>query len=258
MPVIDPHTIVMGVSGIVFDQRKIGSVGNIRHDAIGFLYKLTFASGKSYFGITTKKSVSNRVSDHRSATLSGCNFAVNRAWRKHGEPLVSVLAIAKGDFLLELESRAIAAYGTYGKNGYNMTPGGDIGPTTLPEIRVKLSIAKIGTKLSPETIAKLRGRIFSDQHRAKIRLARAKQVITEETKAKLRAAVMSEETRKKISDALKGRRQSASHLANRIAAMRTPEARAKFSAASKGRPKSPETKAKMSIAGKKRYAKFSI
>lgn len=94
---------------------------------MGFLYKLDFANGKSYIGITTK-SVEHRLNAHINNVKSRRRAKLYAAWRKYGEPRLSVVAILEDDQLAETEMRAIAVYGTMSPNGYNMTSGGDTSP----------------------------------------------------------------------------------------------------------------------------------
>lgn len=181
---------------------------------MGFLYKLDFASGKSYIGITTLHAANQRFIVHRSeAVRTRSKLLIHNAWRKHGEPHMTVLAVASGDYLLELERSAIRAYGTQEPNGYNLTAGGDANPSSTPAARAKIS-------------AFAKTRIHSPETRAKMSAAKKGKPKSVETRARMSAGCM-------------GRRPSS-------------ETREKLSLAAKGRIYTPETRAKMSAAGKVR------
>lgn len=209
---------------------------------MGFLYKLDFASGKSYIGITFG-TMRGRMHSHKCDSKTRSQYAVHRAWRKHGEPVVTVLAIASGDFLRELERRAVAAYGTYGSGGYNMTPGGEIAPPMTPERRAKLSLAMIGKKHSQETRALMsvvrkgeKRPPRSAEHRERLSTYAKTRVFTPEQRVRMAASRIglkrSQETKGKTSASLTGRTFSIEH-------------RIKLSAAAKGRSFSGATRAKM-------------
>lgn len=88
---------------------------------MGTLYKLDFEDGKSYVGITTK-TIAHRFNAHACNARTGRRARLYAAWRKHGEPRLTVLAVLEDRELASTEIRAIAAYGTLAPNGYNMTP----------------------------------------------------------------------------------------------------------------------------------------
>jgi hypothetical protein len=121
---------------------------------MGCLYRLDFASGKQYIGITAGRSTATRFRQHRSKLSRGSDNAIYCAWRKHGEPRARLLAFASGDYLLDLERRAIAAYGTLAPQGYNLTIGGEH-PPLEPATRAKISAAHVGMKHTVEARAKM-------------------------------------------------------------------------------------------------------
>lgn len=178
---------------------------------MGYLYALEFASGKRYIGIT-ESTPEKRFKYHKKLAPFRTDLLVYRAWRKYGEPRVLTMAMATGKYLLDLEMRAIASYGTFGPGGYNLTPGGESSPLNLPHVRAKTIAAHIGSKRSPETCARIsaakRGVPFSRPRSA-------------ETRAKLSASLMghrhSDETKKKISMKHAGKVLTAAHR-NAIAA----------------------------------------
>lgn len=162
---------------------------------MGTLYRLDFANGKSYIGITTK-APEKRLEGHRRSTKYS-DLAVHRAWRKHGEPTMRVMAIIEDADLAATEIRAIAAYGTLVPNGYNLGPGGDMSPMLNPIVAAKVSATNKGMAAafkgphSKEAKAKQRaaklGRKLTAEHRAKIAAAGIGRMPTEATRAKLSA-----------------------------------------------------------------------
>jgi hypothetical protein len=205
---------------------------------MGFLYKLDFASGKSYVGITNG-TMDRRLRNHKKKLQQDYDLALYRAWRKYGEPRVTVLAMADKDYLLELEPKAIVAYGTRVPTGYNLTAGGL--PAMLwhsQETRDKIGAAGKGRIVSAETRAKhsaaMLGRSVSPEARAKISAAHAGKTLSEEHCAKLSEAHMgqsrpcSPETRIKISESNVGRgftpRQRAGLLAANLGRKWEPDA----------------------------------
>lgn len=194
----------------------------------GELYQLIFANGKSYIGISVN--ARQRFKDHANAAKGKCCFPVYYAWRKYGEPVLIVLATVEDRELLYLaEIEAIDKFKTLVPNGYNVALGGQISPSLSPgvaekisasrkgivyseETKIKMSLAKIGTKRPPfsdshraklSAAAKLRkqaphsaesrrkrrekmtGKIMSEEAKMKIRLAHLGKIIPEETRIKM-------------------------------------------------------------------------
>lgn len=171
---------------------------------MGELYKLEFASGKSYIGITTK-TARERFHGHRCRAAKGDRTALYNAWRAHGEPKLTVLAVLENSELASTEQRAILAYNTFVPGGYNSTPGGDVSPMLNAETRMKASKTRKGVPLSDAHRAAL-----SAAQRGKPRPGLA---------AALRGKKMSPETRAKISAAGRTRKMSEDHIAkSRISA----------------------------------------
>jgi hypothetical protein len=144
----------------------------------GCLYRLVFPNGKAYIGITSR-TAARRFAEHCKSAACGRKLAVNDAIRKYGAASVTVetLVVAEWPYLVALEPRAIAAFGTRGRGGYNMTTGGE-GVAGLPvsdQTRAKLRAAQTGKKLSDETREKMRAasraRIITDDLREKFRTA---------------------------------------------------------------------------------------
>lgn len=160
----------------------------------GILYRLDFASGKSYIGVTLQEWKA-RLRDHKRSAANGEPFLVYRAWRKYGPPHATILARVESSLLSAMERKAIAVFQTMKPGGYNMTSGGDESPTTNPEIAARVSASLLGRKHSPERVRKmvisLTGRSLSPEHRTAIaagqkHLPRSEQ-IREQIKASHRA-----------------------------------------------------------------------
>jgi hypothetical protein len=205
---------------------------------MGFLYRLDFASGKSYIGITNG-TMKRRLRSHRKKLQQKSDFALYRAWRKYGEPNVVTLVRADKDYLMEIEPKAIVAYGTRVPNGYNLTAGGfpamlwhsqetrdkigaaGKGRVCSAETRAKISAANLGHPVLPETRAKMSmvhmGKILSPEHCAKLSEAHMGQ-----------SRPCSPETRIKISESNVGRgftsRQRAGLLAANLGRKWEPDA----------------------------------
>lgn len=93
---------------------------------MGHLYRLDFASGKSYIGIT-KHTAIHRFERHRREAARGVKWnPVYNAWREHGEPTLVVMAVLINEDLAETEIRAIALFNTMLPHGYNLSAGGEI------------------------------------------------------------------------------------------------------------------------------------
>lgn len=94
---------------------------------MGYLYVITNkVNGKKYVG-KTYDSVSNRWRDHLKKSKSELNRPLYRAIAKYGSDSFVVETIAEypENDLEAQEELLIAKLGTFGKNGYNATKGGD-------------------------------------------------------------------------------------------------------------------------------------
>jgi group I intron endonuclease len=95
---------------------------------MGFIYKLTSPSGRSYIGQTVR-SIEERFKQHKNrAKLDdnhGCVY-LNAAIRKHGFDNFKheILIEINNEFLDEYEVKFIDTYNTMEPNGYNLTKGG--------------------------------------------------------------------------------------------------------------------------------------
>lgn len=197
---------------------------------MGCLYQLTFPGGKSYIGITVG-TAEQRFAEHLyNSTTNRADRAVNRAILKYGIQAVRLqtLVIAGWDYLVELERKAITAYGTLGPGGYNMTAGGEgtvgykhtaeslrkMGDVhrgkahhTQPhsaEAKAKMSASAIGRKHTAEAKEKIGiasignkhclGRKLSEEHKLKIKQANTGRKWTEESRARMSFAATKRET----------------------------------------------------------------
>lgn len=108
---------------------------------MGHLYKLDFAGGKSYIGITTK-TCHRRFGNHKDAARRGVATPLYNAWRKYGDPTLTVLAVVEDSDLAQAEIRAIKAFNTLVPNGYNTLEGGQVSPMNNEESRGKVAAAQ--------------------------------------------------------------------------------------------------------------------
>lgn len=127
------------------------------------IYKITRKdTGQMYVG--QSKNIENRWRQH---CRNKNNFYIDRAIRKYGKKNFDFQIICEleqdDDLLNAMEEYYVWKYNTYkDKNHYNLTPGGDFNPATLPEVRAKMSKAKsgknhpfFGRKHTPETKNKM-------------------------------------------------------------------------------------------------------
>lgn len=212
------------------------------------LYKLVFASGKAYIG-QTARNMSIRIAQHKRSVKSGSQLPVHCAWRKYGEPEITVIAeFETQDQLHAAEKAAIIAVGTLAPQGYNVAYGGDTAPSKNPEVAAKIAEKATGRKYSDVSSwvdastrrwqdADYRKKVtdglkaaWTDEKRSK----RSEFIKDVWEKRKASGYSMSEETKQKLA-----------------AYERMPEARAKMSAAAKARKRSlRDDSTKQKIAGK--------
>jgi group I intron endonuclease len=94
-----------------------------------WLYKLmNKQTGKQYIG-TSINPVSHRISRHAYAARTGrdSGMPISCAIRKYGIQAFTVQTLVQCpdyDYLLDLEAKAIVAFGTRTPDGYNLTAGG--------------------------------------------------------------------------------------------------------------------------------------
>jgi group I intron endonuclease len=144
------------------------------------LYKLTFASGKIYIGITTK-GAEHRYKAHKydayNMSAYSMRLPIYNAWRKYGDPTLEVLEEGDIEYIKRREFELIIELNCKAPNGYNVNDGGDASPMWNKAIA-----AEVGKKVSAawnDPINRLR---WTEQRKGRI---------------------TSEETKGKISDALK-------------------------------------------------------
>ena len=114
---------------------------------MGEIYRLDFANGKSYIGLT-ELTAAERLWGHRCRAQKG-DTALYHAWRKYGEPTLVVLKLSVPRSKLGAAERAtIRLYNTMAPNGYNVIDGGNVSPMTFPHIAAKTANALRGRKLS--------------------------------------------------------------------------------------------------------------
>ena len=185
---------------------------------MGCLYQLTFQSGKSYIGITSK-TLKRRLIVHKSHARTGRNMPLHKAIRKYDHFDSKMLVIADDwKYLCDLEKKAILAFDTVTPNGYNVSLGGEgvIGVPRSDDTRrkisertKKLSIIKNGLPGRIGNKATL-GYRHTDEAKKKIAEAGIGRVFSEQSKKKMSLSKMghpvSDETRKKIGDANRRKR----------------------------------------------------
>ena len=218
------------------------------------LYQLSFSNGKNYIGQTVRK-MTTRLNQHRTAAKRGSPLAVHCAWRKYGEPSVSI--VGEYDSHEDLHAAEIAAIRdkcSLSPDGYNIGFGGETAPSKSPEVAAKISAKAKGRvpNTTEERKAIARSCWQSDEYRQRqvqaqkdkwqnpeyrammsekrksswTRRKASGWVMSEQTKAKLSQCVVSEETRERMREAAKHRptRPEVSEETRRKLSERTKEA----------------------------------
>jgi group I intron endonuclease len=212
---------------------------------MGCLYKLTSPSGKSYIGISSKSTEARWAKHIEHALGKRENGALYNALRKYGPHSfkVQTLAIAKFDYLRELEKRAIRSFGTLYPNGYNVALGGEgwIGPRSV-SFKTNASLAQKKRYSDPAQRESLR--LFGVKARAAHAANCASKRIdgkaiwqVRKQQATLKAQLSHDEFKKVHSDRVK-------------AAMMMPNVREKVLACAKERAANPEWREKISASKK--------
>lgn len=219
----------------------------------GIIYKFVFSNNKIYIGQTTL-ALSKRIYHHEfNSRKDNPKLAVHRAWKKHGRPEITVLAIVELSEVSATEIRAIRVYDSYGLHGYNLTIGGEASPMLNPD-----TVAKVRALANtPERILKNK-----ELHCGRKRSPETCENISIANKGRFLGIPKTKEHRAKIGNAHRGvptgMVMSESHRAAIILANSKPkseETKLKMSLAAKGKKKSDAVKANMAIAAKKREAK---
>lgn len=127
---------------------------------MAFIYLITNAvNGRRYVGKTAKPHLSLRWNEHRCYAKRGSSQLIHKAMRKYGFAsfkLALVAVVPEGTNAGQWERWTIAALRTEVPNGYNLTAGGEGVPgfKHTVEARAKMRTAKLGTKQTPEHVAK--------------------------------------------------------------------------------------------------------
>lgn len=161
------------------------------------LYCLDFPNRKRYLGVSRVGS-KQRYLGHEKAALRGSHLPVHRAWRKYGDPKLTILAVLEKEMLAETEKRAIVVYGTVVPNGYNIMSGGE-GALLRSAV------------LSPEELLRRSQSMLGDANPVN------KPGVRESIARSLMGRAMDEETKSKISSALSGKKQTPEHAAAKAA-----------------------------------------
>jgi hypothetical protein len=91
--------------------------------------------------------MSVRMAQHRAAARRGSTFPVHYAWRKYGEPSVSILGEYDcPDALHKAEIDAIKLYDCLAPKGYNISFGGETAPSKSPDVATKIAAKAKGRK----------------------------------------------------------------------------------------------------------------
>ncbi|AGE49907.1 GIY-YIG catalytic domain-containing endonuclease [Paramecium bursaria Chlorella virus Can18-4] len=144
---------------------------------MGFIYKLTFPSDKSYIGQTIRP-IEERLKEHQYAS-SNC-VAVSRAIQKYGWENVKIDWYECPDEDLNFdEELLVEEMGTLAPGGYNLREGGGATGKPSEESKQKISEALSGEK------AYWYGKTLSDEHKKKLSDANLGKKHTEESKQKM-------------------------------------------------------------------------
>jgi hypothetical protein len=198
------------------------------------LYKLVFASGKAYIG-QTARNMNTRIAQHKRSVKSGSQLPAHCAWRKYGEPEITVVAeFETQDELHAAEKAAIIAIGTLAPQGYNVAYGGESAPSKNPEVAAKIAAKATGRKYADvsswveasterwkdkeyqKKVSDGLKATWTDEKRSKRsefikdvweKRKKAGYSMSEETKQKLAAYDRTPETRAKMSDSAKARKR---------------------------------------------------
>lgn len=237
---------------------------------MGELYKLDFSNGKSYIGITRKTGL-ERFKRHKKNLGESGNGPLHRAWRKHGEPRLTTLAIVENEDLSELEIRAIATFKTIVPFGYNLSFGGWTSPILNPIIKrkIKSSLSRPEVKLKMSSSAKKNWK--TEDHKLKLSKSQKagwsapgvkNKIISDRAlpeNKQIRSAAQSKawknpETRAKMSKAIKDSLSTPEAKRNKSIGAKSAWLRPEVIAKSKATMAKPEVKARYAAAAAKRWA----
>lgn len=188
---------------------------------MGILYKLTFANGKCYIGITTE-TLKRRVQRHVYYARIGRQYALSAAIRKYGEDGFSSEVLGTFDSWDEATKReveAISQHGSMCPYGYNMTGGGE------GTLGVKKSI-EARRRIGEASSQRNAGRTLTEVHKQRVGDAFRGKPLAEATKEKMRDAArlrnslsprgpMSQDQKDKIRATLMGKKHPPERVAKR-------------------------------------------
>ncbi|MAT10388.1 MAG: hypothetical protein CMM02_05195 [Rhodopirellula sp.] len=131
------------------DTEKHGLL-HTAHTSMGVIYKITSPSGKAYIG-QTKQKLSSRLAAHVNPGDRKCPI-LGKAISKYGWRAMKIETLVEvpNSLLLEYEKKFIDMYQTFGRLGYNASPGGEDSPMKTPSIAAKSR----ATQMQPERQAK--------------------------------------------------------------------------------------------------------
>jgi len=176
---------------------------------MGYIYKLTSPSGKSYIGQTIRP-IEKRLEEHRTGESKRCR-AIYNAIKEYGwENFEKEWNEVPDDDLNFYEEMLVALLGTLSPCGYNLREGGGNGKMS-EETKKKISVAQIGKTHTEESKRKHSESIKGDKHH------NYGKTLSEEHKQKLSEAhlgkTLSDENKRKISEAMKGEKN---HRSKRV------------------------------------------
>ncbi|AGE59601.1 GIY-YIG catalytic domain-containing endonuclease [Acanthocystis turfacea Chlorella virus OR0704.3] len=193
---------------------------------MGFIYRLTSPSNKSYIGQTFRP-IEKRFKEHQDPD-SPC-VAISRAIQKHGWDNMKKKWIEIPDEDLNFyEEMLVALLGTLAPGGYNLKEGGGNGKP-CEEVRKKISIAQTGKTLTDDHKQKLSaaniGKTLSNDHKQKLSAAHTGKTLCDDHKQKISVAISgnknpfhgkthTDEVKQKISESLTGRTLTDEHTQN--------------------------------------------
>lgn len=232
-------------------------------------------SGKVYIGSAT--TISTRWNAHRSYLSKDKHHSkpLQRAWNKYGADafVFEIVELVPVEDMVRVEQEYLDRLKPFAPDGYNVGLSTDApmrGRKHTPEVCERMSQARIGSKRSPETRAKMKDAWTDPKRRAKGIAALTGRKHSPETKAKMSASQMTPEIQaikasrkgiKKSPESIaktaagrRGQKHTPESLAKMSAAHSTPEAKAARVKRNKSRVWTPEARAKLSVArkGKKR------
>ena len=190
---------------------------------MGLIYLITSPSKKQYVG-QTRGTLEKRIGEHKCFDTRHSRLPIKRAFHKYGSAMkVEVLVELPDNMLNEMERRFIALYDTY-NNGYNLTPGGEQSPMTVPEIAARAK-ATMNTPEVKKKLSDAQKKNHQDPERnKKVSISLKAAHARPETKARYKAGWKLAQSRPE---------QRAKNSAAQLIAQKNPETNAKRSASLK-------------------------